>query len=287
METTENLADEYAGQPDAINIENTYNNDIHLLNKNKIEEQLENNYKHTISLQELSKDDTTDLKSIYRQLKRLKYCVQNIDYKLSILYKNYICSIRRDDSISFFSIKSYPRDENKKLLLSIDLEFFYEKFETIPEEIQLVRQSIYHVLQKNQSSHGKVLEKIIENKKDITEIPKLTEIKKTKYLSMISRLENMLNTMIIAEKKILEELFELNNNENNNLHNDIQKIHRKASLEKELDKINIIKGNIGKNITIVRQKMENSILNIDKIMFDNTVMFDSMVNNFARLKNFC
>jgi hypothetical protein len=289
MNSSDNITDEYAGQPDNFDIENAYGNmQVQLSpDKDKMEEHLESNYRHAISLNDISKDDTTDLKAAYRQLKRLKYCVQNLKYKLAIIYKNYVCSIRRDDSIDCFTIKNYPREDCKQLMVVVDLETFYDKNEKLIEDIHVVRQSIYRVLERNQNMHGKVIEKIIENRKDIVTIPHLVEIKKNKYDTMMTQLEEMLTVMSEAEKKVMDELYELKQNNNDGLQNDINRVHHKARLEKELDKINSIRGSISKHMFIIREKRENAILSVDKIMFDNTVMFDCMVKNFAKLKDFC
>jgi hypothetical protein len=289
MGSSDNLTDEYAGKPDNLDIENAYGNmQVHLSpDKDKMEEHLESNYRHAISLNDISKDDTTDLKGVYRQLKRLKYCVQNLKYKLAIIFKNYLCSIRRDDSIDCFAVKNYPREDCKQLLVIIDLETFYEKNEKLVEDIYVVRQSIYRVLERNQNMHGQVMEKIMENRKDIISIPQLVEIKKNKYDAMITQLEEMLKIMSEAEKKVMDQLYELKQNNTDGLQNDIDRVHHKSRLEKELDKINSIRGSISKHMFILREKRENAILSVDKIMFDNTVMFDSMVKNFAKLKDFC
>jgi len=289
MASSDNLPDEYAGQPSNIDIENAYGNmQVHLSpDKDQMEEHLESGYRHAISLSDISQDDTIDLKAIYRQLKRLKYCVQNLKYKLGIISKNYICAIRRDDSIDCFTIKNYPRDDCKQLVVIIDLETLYEKSDKVVDDIHTVRQSIYRVLERNQNMHGQVIEKIIENKKDISTIPQLAENKKLKYDQMISQLEQMITVMSEAEKKVLEQLYEINNSNAPGLQNDINRVHQKARLEKELDRINAIRGSISKNMFILREKRDTAILSIDKIMFDNTVMFDCMVRNFAKLKDFC
>lgn len=289
MSNSDNITDEYAGLPNNVDIENAYGNMQIQLSPDKegLEEHLENNYRHTISLKDISKDDTTDLKAIYRQLKRLKYCVQNLNYKLSIVYKNYICSIKRDDSLCCLTIKNYPREDSKKLFIVVDLETFYDKNDKLLEDIIIVRQSLYRVLERNQNLHGQVIDKIIQNKKDIVSIPHLNELKRIKYDSMMSQLEEMLSTMSEAEKKTMEELYALQDNSSAGIQNDINRVHHKTRLEKELDKINMIRASISKNILALREKRENSTLNIDKIMFDNTVMFDCMVKNFAKLKDFC
>jgi hypothetical protein len=85
----------------------------------------------------------------------------------------------------------------------------------------------------------------------------------------------------------MDQLYELKQNNTDGLQNDIDRVHHKSRLEKELDKINSIRGSISKHMFILREKRENAILSVDKIMFDNTVMFDSMVKNFAKLKDFC
>ena len=289
MASSGNLADEYAGKQGNNDIVNTYGDmQVQLSpDKDEMEEHLENNYKQAISLDEISNDDITDIKAIYRQLKRLKFCVQNLKYKLAITYKNYICAIRRDDSIDCIMIKNYPRDPVKQLLVIVDLETLYEKEDKLLEDIQVVRESIYKVIERNQTNHGKIIERIIENKKDILVIPQLAERKKEKYETMLKQLETMLQKMSESEKKYLDELYEIDGANTQGLENDINRVHHKARIEKELDKINSIRASISKNILTLRSKRENAILNIDKIVFDNTVMFDRIVKNFAHLKDFC
>jgi len=71
------------------------------------------------------------------------------------------------------------------------------------------------------------------------------------------------------------------------LHSDISISHKKAKLEVELEKIRRIKKEIMENIQQLRIRKENTLLSVDKIMFDNTVMFDCMMKNFSRLNNLC
>ena len=128
IDNADNVPDEYAVKQEDVDIEDTYGNtNIELsADKKNMEEELENNYKRPISLRDISGNDTLTLKAIHRQLRRFKYCVQNLKYKLAVIYKNYICAIRRDDSIDFFSVKNYPRNDSKKLMIIIDLETFYD-----------------------------------------------------------------------------------------------------------------------------------------------------------------
>uniref|UniRef100_A0A6C0EMJ6 Uncharacterized protein n=1 Tax=viral metagenome TaxID=1070528 RepID=A0A6C0EMJ6_9ZZZZ len=289
MDSSETVEDEYAGTPDNVDIEATYGDvNIELSpDKNKLEEHLEDAYRHPVSLKDISKDDTIVLKALYRQMRRLRYCVQNIKYKLAVLYKNYFCAIRRDDSIDCMTIKHFPRVDCKKLLVVADLEMLYEKGEKLIEDIHSVRSSIYKVLERNQGMHTRVIDKMTNNRKDIVLIPQQAQAKKLQYDSIISDLEEMLATMLDAEKEVMEKLYQTEQENRPGLASDITNAHEKARLEKELDRINFLKSEITKNMLAVRNKRENTILSVDKIMFDNAVMFDCMIKNFAKLKGFC
>lgn len=285
IENTENIADEYAEEP---NLQNLYETNINLLpGKEGVETHLQNNYRQDIKLGDISRDDNEILKATYRQLKRLRYCVQNIPYKIAIQYSNYILPIRRDDSIDLYLIKNFSRDPSKRIFIIVDLETFYEKTDIISEDIKTVRESIYNVLERNQNNHGKMIEKIIENKKDILNIPTLAQVKKNSYDRLIKNLENMLIVVIEAEKNILDKLTLINHNIGEGLHNDINRVHEKSKLEKERENLADIKNNIIVLFDLLRKKKENTILIIDKIMFDNTIMFDTIVKNFSKLKEYC
>lgn len=287
IDNSDNVADEYAVKQEDVNIEDIYGNtNIELsVEKKNMEEELENNYKRPISLRDISGNDTLTLKAINRQLRRFKYCVQNIKYKLAVLYKNYICAIRRDDTIDFFSIKNYPRNDSKKLVIIIDLETFYEANENLLDDIQTVRESIYKLLEKNQETQVRIISKILEKKKDIITMPQELERKKNIYNKMTRELFVMLNTITEAEDKINDKIESLDHKyKDSNLQNDINKAHEKDQLDKEIDKINTIKSDIGKNILALREKRENKILSIDKLSFDNAVMLDVILKNFSKLK---
>jgi uncharacterized protein YjcR len=97
----------------------------------------------------------------------------------------------------------------------------------------------------------------------------------------------MLKKIIEVENKFIEKLSNIENGNFDNLQKDIDKIYEKTNVLKELDKINTIKVGLSKTIFILKEKRENMILSIDKIMFDNTVMYDCMVKNFSKLKDLC
>ena len=286
----ENDFENYTGKPDETDVEAVYGNEPIELSPDgeKIEDHLVNHYKRKISIARMPKDVADDIRALFRQMERLSFCVQNLDYKLAVIYRNYIISIRRDETVSCFKIKNYKvASDTKKMLVVADLETFYDKNEKLIDDIHIVRDSIYRVLERNQGSHGRTMQRMIENKKDIAVLPTRMEVKKLKYDTMLNQLQLMLDSLNESQNKLIEESKLLEDKNGVDLQGDINRVHQKTKLEAEIHKINDIKGEITKTMVAIRDKRENSILNIDKIMFDNTVMFDRMVKNFARLKDFC
>jgi hypothetical protein len=170
-------------------------------------------------------------------------------------------------------------------MIIIDLETFYEANENLLNDIQIVRESIYKLLEKNQGTQVRIISKILENKKDVIVIPQELQRKKAMYNKMTRELFVMLNSITEAEAKINNKMEDLNEQyKEPTLQNDITRAHERDRLEKELDKINTIKSDIGKNILALREKRENKILSIDKLSFDNAVMLDVILKNFSKLK---
>ena len=57
----------------------------------------------------ITKDNDNDLKCLKRQMERLKYCVQNIDYRLVIIYKSYLCFLHTEEDVDLFTIRLFPQ----------------------------------------------------------------------------------------------------------------------------------------------------------------------------------
>jgi hypothetical protein len=277
------------------NIENPENPDINLRleSEEDVEEHLEDKYKRPISLKDINDEDILAIKNLYRQVKRLAYSVHTLKYKLGIMYKEYMICIRRDNSISCFTIKKYKGSPEKSLLFITDLETLYEKNEKVIEDLHVVSDNIYSILEKNQIMHTDVLNKIAENRKEITAIPLQVQTKRMEQNAMYNELQEMLNMMTTAENKRLEELDKILGSDGKgggtsyNLQTDINRTHSKARIEKELDDIIRIKNEISSTMISLKGIMDNCVLNVDELMFNSTVMYDGVLKNFSKLKDFC
>ena len=292
-ESNNNTANDYAGEPDAHMIENTYQEiDAQIsptVDGDNIEKHLEDNYRREIALKDISSDDSKELKDIFRQLKRLRFCVQNVKYKIAIIYKNYICSIKHDDSIEYYSIKKYRGKPYKQLLISCDLELFYEKMDSLMLNINTIRSGIYHILDKNHITHSRTLQKLLEEKNTIMDFSENAYTKKREYEKYINETTDMLDAINKSEKHIMDQIHEINQryNKSSGLQNDIEKSHQLTKLKDELSDVQKIKEDLVKTIFNLTTKREDTMLTIDKIMFDNNVMIDCVLRNFRNLGDIC
>ena len=290
------IAGDYAGEMDNIELEKQYEEvdiDINpdVRTREDLEGRLVDNYNHPLSLQNVSKKDMKQLREIFRQLRRLKLCVQSLKYKLCIIFKNYLCCIRRDDTFEGFIVKSSTGKEERKLHVSIDLESFYSKIDTISLDVKTVREGVYRVLDKNHVKHTRNLQKILEHKADFVNSSEFIGKKKSKLSMYLKDLETMLEKMRTAEYEVLENITQINERYNSEisikgLHSDIEKTHLLSKQEEKLANINIVKQDIVRNILIVKSKLEDLSLKVDKVCFDNIVMLDAILRNFVDMTEF-
>ena len=284
------IPENYAGEPDNNDLEKTYN-EIDLssnLVQEDMVEHLEESYQHSLSLKDITKKDTNELKAIFRQLKRFKFCVQSLNYKLAITYKNYICCIRRDDTFEGFLIKNFRGTDHRSLKVTIDLESLYKKISSVEIDVRTVKEGIYQVLDKNQFKHTNNLQKLMESRETFGLLCNKIIQKKKVLMDYLTHLQSLLDNLCHVEKANYDKITEIGNNYSNNggikgLHTDIEKSHVIAKYENEISRINTTKKEIVSNIHLVQTSLENVSLKMDKICFDNTVMLDAILKNFVLL----
>lgn len=288
MTGEENTADEYGASKEEIkDIYGTVDITLSPDKNENLEDQLVDNYRKPLSLSNIAESDIKILKSLYRQLRRLRYSTESIPYKISILYKNYICAIRRDDSVDCFLVKHHPREDIKKMLIVIDLETVYKKDNKILEDISIVRYGIYRIIEKNERIHRRILSKMIQNKDAFFNHIEQIQERRENYSTQLSKLEEILNILSKAEERQHIELHELKNTKNNGIYKgmqtDLNRVYGTTKIEGELENINSLKNETILLIEKIRKNKENSMLSIDELMFDNIIMFDGISRNFSEL----
>lgn len=282
----------YAEEPDKVEMEQFYNHfDIDLEggtgNGDDLEKRLKENYNYEVTLKDLKRDDLASLKEIFRQLKRFLFCVKNIKYKISIFYKNYLCSITKDDELDAFLVLNFPKKEEHKLYIYLDLKTMFEKMNTFPADIKSVKDGLHRLLDQNQIKHTKVLNEMIQQRVTILSISDQIATKKVEILNGCKEFEVLLGKLNQSEIETCNKLTETHAKYSDfglqGLHNDIERTHIVSKLEGELKKITAVKREILDNIFALRSKYENMSLKMDKILFDNSVMIHEISRNFDTL----
>jgi len=286
IEDSSNVVSKYAEEPDKYDIKQDYN-EVNIENDDEnvdLEKSLNENYNREVLLKDINKDDKDILKDIFRQLNRFTFCVQNIKYKLSILYKNYLCSIKKDDTIECYYIQNFPVNNCRKLYISIDLKFFYEKIDNVSNDIKCVKDSIYSILDQNQLKHSKILGDMLESKDKLISYSTLIYKKKEYYKQYIAELESMLSKLNESEIQLNEEKNKIASNTGDyglkGVHTDIQNSHSLFKLQKKIDTLYELKNEVAQDLDKTRLEQENITLEIDKILFDNSIMLNQIIKNF-------
>ena len=96
----------------------------------------------------------------------------------------------------------------------------------------------------------------------------------------------MLNIINLSEKSTLEKIYDIKEKYNqslNVLHDDIEKSHIINKYNKDLSDIQKLKEEIIKTLFKLKNKKDDTMLNIDKIFFDNNVMVECVIKNFSQL----
>lgn len=284
-----NIPEDYAGESDNIKNYDGIELDSNENHEN-IQGYLEEKYKHPVSLKSGKNRDVIKLKEVFRQLRRLKFCTQSLKYKLAIVFDHHLCCIRRDDTYECFAIQGQSLGEEKRLMVTIDLETLYEKIDTVSDDIKTIRNEVCKVLDKNQNKHIRNIQKMLEQKNKLLAYAGSLKEKKDKYSKALERLEKLLDDLVLVEKKNMEKFIEEEEkfSRQSNLKGmnaDIERSNQIYKFETEVSRINSIKQELIRNILTARSKRENLSISVDNIVFDNIVMIDAVIKNFRKLSN--
>jgi hypothetical protein len=286
-----NIPSDYAGDPDDYQIANNYYQvDINSEHKgsNNMEKFLESDYNHPISLQSFKKKDIKKIKEIFRQLRRLRFCIKNTKYKLGIMYKSYLCYITRNNEYDCLLINNKEKNNKLRLYVCLDLETFYEKNESIKSDLHIIYDGVYEILKNNQIKNTKEIINIIKDSETIKTYSNEILHKILEYSNFLSDLDSMLLKTNINEKDIYDKIVDIKNQykSTNNLNKDIEKSHQLAKYNNELFNIHRVKEDIINNILKITEKRSNISLKTDNIFFDNIIMLDAIIDNFNILSQY-
>lgn len=230
---------------------------------------LNNNYKKNIEIKDVKSKNNKDVKKIFRQMNRFKYSVENLKYKLGIMYNSYLCSVSRNNEVDFYYIKNFPNATNKsKMIIIFDLEILYSKHFVIHTELQEVKQNIEKLLDKNYDINLKYTTRLLSNNINIQQIQNTILIKRKAMNEKYTEYKLLLRT-IVAKEDMIKGIIKKEGKTQKNL---IQlKDALKTKSKVVMDMISCIEGR------------DDFILTCDNVLFDNIIMFDKISKNLNLL----
>lgn len=255
---------------------------------NDMEEHLNNQYKNPIEIKEIDKLDNRELRSIFRQLRRLRLCMEKLKYKVVIMYKSYLCVLRVDNDLECYYIKNYPFGNVKQIYVMTNIEEFYNNIATIENDLTQVNSGVKRVLDQNHLNHTSNLNNLITKKSQLINVLQKIYNKKLQIRAKIDTLHKTLTSTIQKEKNIFEEHnFLLKQSKQISIQksgNLAEIINRKQKLTHSMEELQEIKKEIVDNINSLIRIEDNISLTIDQVLFDNTVMLDTIFNNLSELE---
>ena len=281
----DNILEIYKEAPDIKSIEDKYKDTVklsHTIDEN-LEEEMENNYKKKIILNDFEKAEKQIIKDCIIQLKRLNMCVQDLKYSLCIVYENYLCVVENEE-IKCYYLKNQNTDGNKLFFIVAEIPIFYDKVKNITTDINVIKAGIYKVLDNNQESHFENLTSLLNKFENIHDLFNSVIDKKTHYIERIEHYKDLLENIVDHEKTLKKQLNILEEAFSNKSFNETSYVHQKSKIENQISDTTKIKQKILNNITSYRQLCDSIYLKTDKSEFDGTIMMDALLKNLVELQ---
>lgn len=278
--STDDIVDKYGKN---LLLDREYYGDIDLVTKYNEVENMENKlnkkYENNIILNKYKSGEHFDLRCIVRQLERLKNCVAKLDYKLCIFYKKYLCTVRRDNSIECYYVKQL-NSNYRNVMVTFDLEMLYN---TTPDDIKLdlvrIKEGVYDIFDTNRDKHLKQIFSIFDRRGHIQSIYNKLLQKKSICAGQILNYQQLFITLKEKEE-IISEKINKHKNIREKYANQEATLIRSDKIKVEAMRILELQNKVIVNMNISRQKYNDVLLTIDKILFDNIVMLDKVMKNF-------
>lgn len=260
----------FAQTPSEMDIENEYK-EIDIPSLDKINEkgvvQLLESYNNPIHIDIIKREDTSIVKHLVRQLRRLQYLVKDIPYTLSIFQGNYLGVLETNKRITCFAVKDHYNQKGRRLMVVTNFERFLSKMEDIDYNVSCIINGVVRVLNTTFKRNSKKLTILLEQKTNtLNHINKFYN-QQVGYTEQINSYKSMLTTLTEKEQNI-----DSNSNKMDQLLKSAQLQH-----------IDGLKDDIIKNVLTLSDKRDNIMLLIDRVLFENSIMMNSILENFGEI----
>lgn len=220
------------------------------------------------------------------QLERLKFCTNNIKYKLSIFTNSSLCIINRANSVECFAVKrSNPVvGEDKNLCIVIDIETFIDTIDSFTGDIKKIIKNLHNILATTQDKQSLTIISRIK-KLQVATTPLVEKYsKKEKYQSSIDKLTFVLVKIKKQEKELLSRMKKLNvQNSSTTIEDTEIKSFTLKNIEGEYDKLMNFKNETVDLLYEIKSEYNNFLLNFDYALFDTLYLLNGIYGNLKTI----
>ena len=237
---------------------------------------LKSNYKQQIVLSKNSSFEHIE------QLKRIKYCFKTLEYKITFQTSTHLLVLNSENNIEVYEVQYYPNDHTFKTFYPImTLEQFYLKIQVAYKFISEIDNGLFSVFNINQEKHNEHMTSQFVNN-FINNNNKLIQIKYNLQQSQYE-ISSLLNGIHEKEEKLLDIKYELSNTKSGNIYDEANLSKRKEEVEKNYNKIHVVKLKLIDKIINLDNKIKNMYLVIDQLGFNLSVSLNELRNELNNI----
>jgi len=219
------------------------------------------------------------------QLERLRFCTNNIKYKLSLITDSSVCCITRSNTVDCFVVKkSNPSpDEDKELYIMVDIETFFDASDNIHTDVVMVTRNLHTILEKAHDKQTTVVVSRIKQIQAITNPLIEKQIKKAQYQKSIKKLTDVVLNIRRQEKELMSRIKKVNDdNRSISILSTENKSFKLKNLENEYDKLQKFKHESVELLIGLKTEYNNFVLNIDCALFDTIKNCNQIVSSMKK-----
>lgn len=243
--------------------------DLNFKTSMSITEQLENHYKDSLSIPDISAETRNCLIRQESQLARFQHCFKHLPYKLALHQNNVISTTNSSNNVESFLIPKYPKNSMKVWIISIDIETLYSKGDTITSILPTLESNFLSLLDNNQRFHLAYTQNMGEF------VKKSQELYHTKLqLKQQQKEFQQLISNIDEKEEELQNKLSQNNIRMKTYNQDVKRSKQTFKLERDLEELRQ-----------VRYELVNKSDEVDHQLRYLYILLDDMGFNLAKLMN--
>lgn len=224
-----------------------------------------------------------EISNNFKQLHRLKNCVTNIKYKLSLLTCNTLLVINKKNTIDSFHYTNSNTEESKKdLVITISLDMFYNNISDITYNVDKIQKKLFGILSNVYTQQTQIVSSYVKQYSKVHETLSIKYEKRKKYMSTIDLLNDNIKKLK-EEEKDLKSFIRNNDKTLININADINRSMNVRKTELRLNTINTLKDDAIRLLKKMKREYNNFVFDFDNVLFDNIYYFDCVNKNFINI----